>query len=173
MWWYILSLLYYIMILLRCSIVILLYIHIITSLYYMILLCDYHHNIILEYYIMIWLWGYIILLLYHTRSLYSYILIVHDSKLYSYILIFPCCCILTFVNDAWSMFGWLWVMFGRCLVDVWSTLGRLLSSACRVCCWLADIIGSVLAISEVSSIILNAVLDNCLDFCKTNAKHIS
>ena len=61
------------------------------------------------------------------------------------------------------MFGRLWVMFGGCLVNGWSTLDRFrLSSFDRFCCWLGDFIRSFLAMSELILIILNVVLDNVL-----------
>ena len=104
---------------------------------------------------------YIIRLLYYYNIILYYIIV-----LYYYITIFLHLSMMLgrCLVDVLSTLGDVWPMLGRCLVDV----GSFLSSFGRVCCWLGDIIGSCLAISEVILIILNVVLDNFSDLDNQN-----
>ena len=63
-------------------------------------------------------------------------------------------------------------MFGRCLVDVSSTLGWFMASVRRVCCWIGDVIGSIVAISEVILYYAEVVLGNLFEIDKKSPKHI-
>ena len=65
-------------------------------------------------------------------------------------------------------------MLGRRLVDFGSMFVECLSSVCRVCCWLGDIIGSFWAIPDILLCYAEVVLDNLLEFCKTKTvdRHI-